>query len=84
VFLLYFWSAMLSACVLMVAFVNGRTVVLGLLAAAVMLAAVVPRLLRGPGTHASGRKDPAVEVSTNGHGGAPGGAAAPPAVEDRV
>ncbi|MGZ4137943.1 MAG: glycosyltransferase family 4 protein [Actinomycetota bacterium] len=86
VFLMYFWSALLSACVLMVAFINGRTIVLALLAAAVMLAAVVPRLLRGPGTQASGPGGPkgsTVEVSTNGHGGAPGGTAPPP-LEDSV
>jgi UDP-GlcNAc:undecaprenyl-phosphate GlcNAc-1-phosphate transferase len=81
--LMYFWSALLSGCVLMLAFINGRTLVLALLAAAVMMAAILPRLLRGPRTQASGRAAPTVEVSSNGHGGVPE-STAPPSLSDTV
>jgi UDP-GlcNAc:undecaprenyl-phosphate/decaprenyl-phosphate GlcNAc-1-phosphate transferase len=84
VFLMYFWSALLSACVLTLAFINGRTLVLVVLAAAVMLAAVLPRLIRDTAPKGSDRTEPPPpDVSSNGHGRAPGGTAPPP-VEDKV
>jgi len=82
VFLMYFWSALLSASVLTLAFINGRTVVLGVIATAVMLAAVLPRLIRDttPGGDRGG--PPTRDVSSNGHTRAPGGTVPP--VEDKV
>jgi UDP-GlcNAc:undecaprenyl-phosphate/decaprenyl-phosphate GlcNAc-1-phosphate transferase len=85
VFLMYFWSALLSASVLTLAFINGRTVVLGVIATAVMLAAVLPRLIRDTTPKGSDRTDPPAPpgVSSNGHGAASGGSASS-SVEDKV
>jgi UDP-GlcNAc:undecaprenyl-phosphate/decaprenyl-phosphate GlcNAc-1-phosphate transferase len=83
VFLMYFWSALISACALTVAFIDGATLVLSVLAVAVVSAAVLPRLIRDRTLHGSDARIPP-PVSSNGHGGAPGGAPTPPAVQDRA
>lgn len=46
VLLMYLWSALISGCALAVAFIDGRVLVLGIVVAAALLAAVLPRLLR--------------------------------------
>jgi UDP-GlcNAc:undecaprenyl-phosphate GlcNAc-1-phosphate transferase len=46
VLLMYLWSALISGCALAVAFVDGRLLVLAIVATAVLLATVLPRLLR--------------------------------------
>jgi UDP-GlcNAc:undecaprenyl-phosphate/decaprenyl-phosphate GlcNAc-1-phosphate transferase len=46
VLLMYLWSALISGCALAVAFVDGRTLVFAILATAVLVAAVLPRLIR--------------------------------------
>lgn len=46
VLLMYLWSALISGCALAVAFIDGRLLVLAIVASAVLLAAVLPRLLR--------------------------------------
>jgi UDP-GlcNAc:undecaprenyl-phosphate/decaprenyl-phosphate GlcNAc-1-phosphate transferase len=86
VLLMYVWSALISACALAVAFIDGRTLVLSILALAVVLAAVLPRLVRDRRRHTPepARHAPAPEVSSNGHGGPPGAAPTPPAVQDTV
>jgi UDP-GlcNAc:undecaprenyl-phosphate GlcNAc-1-phosphate transferase len=48
VLLMYMWSALISVCALVVAFVDGRTIVAGVLAAALLVATVLPRLIRDP------------------------------------
>lgn len=47
VLLMYVWSALISACALAVAFINGRLIVGAILLAAVGVAAALPRLVRG-------------------------------------
>lgn len=84
VFLMYFWSALISASALTVAFIDGRTLVLSVLGLAVVLAAVLPRLVRDRTPHGSDRSLAAPAVSSNGHGASPGGSAAPPAERDTV
>jgi UDP-GlcNAc:undecaprenyl-phosphate GlcNAc-1-phosphate transferase len=86
VFLMYAWSALISASALTLAFIDGRTLVLSVLALAVVLAAVLPRLVRDRRPHGSDRSGqlPPAGPSSNGHGGAPGGSATPPAVSDTV
>jgi UDP-GlcNAc:undecaprenyl-phosphate GlcNAc-1-phosphate transferase len=84
VVLMYLWSALISACALTVAFIDGATMVLSVLAVAVLAAAVLPRLVRDRTPHGSDRRLPPPDASTNGHGGAPGGATSPPAVQDTV
>jgi UDP-GlcNAc:undecaprenyl-phosphate GlcNAc-1-phosphate transferase len=46
VLLMYLWSALISVCALVVAFVPGRTIVAGVLAAALLVATILPRLIR--------------------------------------
>ena len=46
VLLMYVWSALISGCALVVAFVDGRVLVAAILATAVLVAAVLPRLIR--------------------------------------
>ena len=46
VLLMYLWSALIAGCALVVAFVDGRTLVFAILATAVLVAAVLPRLIR--------------------------------------
>jgi UDP-GlcNAc:undecaprenyl-phosphate GlcNAc-1-phosphate transferase len=80
VFLMYVWSALISACALILAFVDGRTLVLGILSGAVVLSAVLPRLVRDRTPHGSDlpRALPsAPQVSPNGNGAAPSVAAGP-------
>ncbi len=87
VFLMYLWSSLISACALAVAFVDGRTAVLGIVGAAVLLSTVLPRLIRDRSAHGSDRIGPvaaAPDPSSNGHGGPAGGAPTPPAVQDTV
>jgi len=55
VLLMYLWSALISVCALVVAFVDGRAVVAGVLAAAVLVATVLPRLIRDPTPRGSDR-----------------------------
>jgi UDP-GlcNAc:undecaprenyl-phosphate GlcNAc-1-phosphate transferase len=45
VLLMYLWSALISACALAVAFINGRMLVGGIVAVAVILAAAIPRIV---------------------------------------
>jgi UDP-GlcNAc:undecaprenyl-phosphate GlcNAc-1-phosphate transferase len=80
VFLMYVWSALISVCALTVAFIDGRTLVLSVLAVAVVLAAVLPRLVRDRSPHGSDRT--LSPVASNGHGGAPGTVTPPPAERD--
>jgi UDP-GlcNAc:undecaprenyl-phosphate GlcNAc-1-phosphate transferase len=84
VFLMYLWSALISGCALTVAFIDGGTLVLSVLAAAVLLAAVLPRLVRDRGPHGSDRSLATIVASSNGHGGPPGAPAAPPSERDSV
>jgi UDP-GlcNAc:undecaprenyl-phosphate GlcNAc-1-phosphate transferase len=53
VLLMYLWSALISICALVVAFVDGRLVVAGVLAVAVLVATVLPRLIRDRTPHGS-------------------------------
>jgi UDP-GlcNAc:undecaprenyl-phosphate GlcNAc-1-phosphate transferase len=46
VVLMYLWSALISGCALAVAFIDGRLLVLGIVTVAMLVAAVLPRLLR--------------------------------------
>ena len=46
VLLMYLWSALISICALVVAFVDGRLIIAGILALAVLVAMVLPRLIR--------------------------------------
>ena len=55
VLLMYLWSALISVCALVVAFVDGRAVVAGVLAVAVLVATVLPRLVRDRTPHGSDR-----------------------------
>jgi UDP-GlcNAc:undecaprenyl-phosphate GlcNAc-1-phosphate transferase len=55
VLLMYLWSALISVCALVVAFVDGRAIVAGVLAVAVLIATVLPRLIRDPTPHGSDR-----------------------------
>jgi len=60
VLLMYLWSALISGCALAVAFIDGRLLVLAIVASAVLLAAVLPRLLRDRsprGSDARGRPE---------------------------
>jgi UDP-GlcNAc:undecaprenyl-phosphate GlcNAc-1-phosphate transferase len=53
VLLMYLWSALIATCALVVAFVDGRLVVAGVLASAVLVATVLPRLIRDRTPHGS-------------------------------
>lgn len=55
VVLMYVWGALISACALVVAFVDGRLLVAGVVALAVLIAAVLPRLIRDRTPHGSDR-----------------------------
>jgi UDP-GlcNAc:undecaprenyl-phosphate GlcNAc-1-phosphate transferase len=46
VVLMYLWSALISGCALAVAFIDGRLLVIGIVTAATLVAAVLPKLLR--------------------------------------
>jgi UDP-GlcNAc:undecaprenyl-phosphate GlcNAc-1-phosphate transferase len=73
VLLMYLWSALISACALVVAFVDGRLVVAAIVGVAMLVATVLPRLIRDPAPHGSDRPS---------DGDAPEGGAA--ATEDAV
>ena len=55
VLLMYLWSALISVCALVVAFVDGRAIVAGVIAAALLVATVLPRLIRDRTPHGSDR-----------------------------
>jgi UDP-GlcNAc:undecaprenyl-phosphate GlcNAc-1-phosphate transferase len=53
VLLMYLWSALISGCALAVAFIDGRLLVIAIVTAAVLLAVVLPKLLRDRMPHGS-------------------------------
>jgi UDP-GlcNAc:undecaprenyl-phosphate/decaprenyl-phosphate GlcNAc-1-phosphate transferase len=53
VLLMYLWSALISACALAVAFIDGRLLVGGIVVTAVLVATVLPRLIRDTTPHGS-------------------------------
>lgn len=53
VLLMYLWSALISGCALAVALIDGRLLVLAIVASAALLAAVLPKLLRDRTPHGS-------------------------------
>ncbi len=53
VVLMYLWSGLISGCALAVAFIDGRLLVIAIVTAAMLLAAVLPRLLRDRAPHGS-------------------------------
>jgi UDP-GlcNAc:undecaprenyl-phosphate GlcNAc-1-phosphate transferase len=55
VLLMYLWSALISVCALVVAFLNGRLRVVLILIAAVVVATVLPMLIRDRSPHGSDR-----------------------------
>ncbi|MEW6059472.1 MAG: MraY family glycosyltransferase [Actinomycetota bacterium] len=55
VLLMYMWSALISTCALAVAFINGRLLVAVIVTVAVVLAAVLPRLVRDRAPRGSDR-----------------------------
>jgi UDP-GlcNAc:undecaprenyl-phosphate GlcNAc-1-phosphate transferase len=92
VLLMYLWSALISGCALVVAFVDGRTLVFAILATAVLVAAVLPRLIRdraprgsdaeslpprGPGRHRRSQR-PGVRAAARAKDPVEPGAGAPP------
>jgi len=46
VMLMYLWSALISGCALAVAFIDGRLLVIGIVSGAMLLAVVLPKLMR--------------------------------------
>ena len=76
VLLMYLWSGLISVCALTVAFVDGRLLVAAVVAVAVLVATVLPRLIRDRAPRGSDIR-PAVG---NGDAGAASGA--PPAGAD--
>lgn len=81
VLLMYLWSALISGCALAVAFIDGRLLVLAIVASAVLLAAVLPRLLRDRSPRGSdalwGRPTPSGGSEDLGTAGPQGDAEAP-------
>ncbi len=68
VLLMYLWSALICACALAIAFINGRALVGAVLVVALAIAVVVPKLVLGwtyPGSHrrGGGRNGPAKTVA---------------------
>ena len=59
VLLMYLWGALIAGCALVVAFVDGRVLVAGIVAVAALVAAALPRLLRDRTPHGSDRPAPA-------------------------
>ena len=53
VLLMYLWSALISASALAVAFIDGRLLVIAIVAVAMLVAAVLPRLVRDTSPHGS-------------------------------
>ena len=75
VLLMYVWAALISGCALAVAFVDGRLVVSAIVGVAAVVAAALPRLIRGGRPRRSERSVrlvprnvPADEASPNGDG----------------
>jgi UDP-GlcNAc:undecaprenyl-phosphate GlcNAc-1-phosphate transferase len=69
VLLMYLWSALISGCALVVAFVDGRLVVATIVAGAVLVATVLPRLIRDRRPRGSDqmlREEPAVAPASMG------------------
>lgn len=56
VLLMYLWSALISACALAVAFINGRILVGAIVMMAVTVAAVLPKLIRDRAPRGSDRR----------------------------
>jgi len=83
VLLMYLWSALISVSALAVAFIDGRLLVIGIVAGAMLVAAVLPRLIRdrrprgsdaagdGRGQGASGASAPLGALEAPGHAGVP-------------
>jgi UDP-GlcNAc:undecaprenyl-phosphate/decaprenyl-phosphate GlcNAc-1-phosphate transferase len=69
VLLMYLWSALISGCALVVAFVDGRTLVFVILATAVLVAAVLPRLIRDRTPRGSDALTPELEPEPNRRAG---------------
>ena len=69
VLLMYLWSALISGCALVVAFVDGRTLVFVILATAVLVAAVLPRLIRDRTPRGSDAPTPEPEPESNRRAG---------------
>lgn len=65
VLLMYLWGALIAAAALVVAYVDGRTLVAVILASAVLIATVLPRLVRDRSPRGSDR--PVAAVSVSGH-----------------
>ena len=65
VLLMYLWGALIAAAALVVAYVDGRTLVAVMLASAVLIATVLPRLVRDRSPRGSDR--PVAAVSVSGH-----------------
>jgi UDP-GlcNAc:undecaprenyl-phosphate GlcNAc-1-phosphate transferase len=65
VLLMYLWGALIAAAALVVAYVDGRTLVAVTLASAVLIATVLPRLVRDRSPRGSDR--PVAAVSVSGH-----------------
>jgi UDP-GlcNAc:undecaprenyl-phosphate/decaprenyl-phosphate GlcNAc-1-phosphate transferase len=63
VLLMYLWGALIAAAALVVAYVDGRTLVAVILASAVLIATVLPRLVRDRTPRGSDRPVAAVSVS---------------------
>jgi UDP-GlcNAc:undecaprenyl-phosphate GlcNAc-1-phosphate transferase len=63
VLLMYLWGALIAAAALVVAYVDGRTLVAVILASAVLMATVLPRLVRDRSPRGSDRPVAAVSVS---------------------
>ena len=53
VLLMYLWSALISTSALAVAFIDGRLLVIGIVTAAMLVAGVLPRLIRDTSPHGS-------------------------------
>ena len=64
VLLMYLWGALIAAAALVVAYVDGRTLVAAILASAVLIATVLPRLVRDRTPRGSDR--PVAPVSVSG------------------
>jgi UDP-GlcNAc:undecaprenyl-phosphate GlcNAc-1-phosphate transferase len=70
VLLMYLWSALISGCALAVAFIDGRLLVIAIVTVAVLVATVLPRLLRdrtprGSDLEGNGQRRSGVEVATD-------------------
>jgi UDP-GlcNAc:undecaprenyl-phosphate/decaprenyl-phosphate GlcNAc-1-phosphate transferase len=55
VLLMYLWSALISGCALAVAFIDGRSLLAGIVGGAVLVATILPRLIRDRSPRGSDR-----------------------------